>query len=203
MQRISTPKAIATGLTAMLLVAGGAAAATADDVTDDSSVDINVEITDRDPGILALSVAADATSLTEVDSADPMVREFTGTLPEVTVIDTRDVVTDVPWYVLGTASDFLSGSSRITADHLGWNPALAADYGAEVEPGGDIETVIDDPNSDGLGYADGELLYANYDQIGTHPQGSWAATAGLRLRVDATVVDPGEYTSVLTLSLFE
>jgi hypothetical protein len=203
MNRISAPKVAATAFAALLLAAGGTSAATADDVIDGSDVDINVEITDRDPGVLALSVAADATTLTEVDSGDPLVREFTGTLPEVTVIDTRDVAPDLPWYVLGTASDFVSDTSTITADHLGWSPALVADYGPSVEPGGDIETVVDDPTSEGLGYADGELLYVNYDQEATHAQGSWSATAELRLKVDATAVDPGSYISVLTLSLFE
>ena len=203
MKRISTSTAVTTAFAAILLAAGGAAAATAEEVVDDGQIDINVEITDENPGILALSVAAGQTTLTEVHSSDPLIRTFTGTLPEVTVIDTRDVATDVPWYVLGTASDFVSGSSTITADHLGWSPALASDYGPAVEPGGDIDTVVDDPASDGLGYGDGELLYANYDQAATHAQGSWSATAELRLKVDATSVLPGSYTSVLTLSLFE
>lgn len=197
------PAAATTVIAALLLAGAGTSAATADDVIDDSDVAINVEITDEDPGVLALSVAANSTNLSEIDSGDPLIREFTGSLPQVTVIDTRDVVSDVPWYVLGTASDFVSGTNTITADHLGWNPALAADYGPSVEPGGDIETVIDEPGSEGLGYADGELLYANYDQQATHVQGSWSATAGLRLKVDATTVAPWNYTSVLTLSLFE
>lgn len=198
------PAAAATVFAALLLTVAGTSAATADDdVIDDNDVAINVEITDENPGVLALSVAANSTSLTEIDSGDPLIREFTGSLPQVTVIDTRDVVPDAPWYVLGTASDFVSGTETITADHLGWNPALAADYGPSVEPGGDIETVVDEPGSEGLGDADGELLYANYDQETTHVQGSWSATAELRLKVDATTVAPGNYTSVLTLSLFE
>lgn len=197
------PAAAATVIAGLVLAGAGTSAATADDVIDDNDVAINVEITDEDPGVLALSVAANSTNLTEVDSGDPLIREFTGSLPQVTVIDTRDVVPDVPWYVLGTASDFVSGTDIITANHLGWNPALAADYGPSVEPGGDIETVIDEPASEGLGYADGELLYANYDQQATHVQGSWSATAELRLKIDSTSVAPGNYTSVLTLSLFE
>lgn len=203
MNRFSAPKVAATAFAALLLVAGGTAAATANDSIDGSDVDITVEITDQNPGVLALSVAADSTALTEVDSGDPLIREFTGAVPEVTVIDTRAAPPDNPWYVLGTASDFVSATSTITADHLGWRPSLAEDYGPSVEPGGDIETVVDDPSSDGLGYADGELLYANFDQTATHAQGSWSATAELRLKVDATAVDPGSYTSVLTLSLFE
>jgi hypothetical protein len=186
---------------ALILATAGAAAATAD-VVDDNQVDVTVEITDQEQGVLALSVAADSTTLTEQDSGDPLVREFTGSLPEVTVIDTRTQVPDQPWYVLGTAADFVSSESTITADHLGWTPVLSGDYGPEVEPGGDIPTVVDDPDSAGLGYADGELLYVNYDPNGTHQQGSWSATAGLQLKVDTASLVPGTYTSVLTLSLF-
>lgn len=203
MNRISAPKALATAFGALLLTTAGMAGATADEIIGGGEVDINVEITDQNSGVLALSVATDTTTLTEVDSGDPLVREFTGTLPEVTVIDTRAEVPGVPWYVLGTASDFVSDTSTITADHLGWSPTLTDDYGPSVEPGGDIETVVDNPTSEGLGYADGELLYADYDQTATHDQGSWSATAGLHLKVDATDTDPGAYTSVLTLSLFE
>ncbi|WP_205789049.1 hypothetical protein [Microbacterium sp. CPCC 204701] len=194
--------AIAFG--ALLLVSASSAVAAAEEEVGDTDVDINVDVTDRYPsGILALTVAADETSLTEIDTADPLVREFTGQLPTVTVTDTRSEVPDVPWFVLGTASDFVSGTDAITADHLGWTPTLADDYGPAIEPGGDIPTVVDDPESEGLAYADGELLYANWDQSATYDQGSWSATAGLQLKVDAAEVTAGSYTSVLTLSLFE
>lgn len=196
-------RAGAVAFGALLVAAAGTSAATADEI-DGADVDINVEVTDRYPsGVLALTVAADQTTLTEVDSGDPLVREFTGELPAVTVTDTRSEVPDVPWAVLGTAGDFVSGTDAITSDHLGWTPALAGDYGPSVEPGGDIETVVDDPDSEGLAYADGELLYANWDQADTYEQGSWSATAGLQLKVDAAGVAVGTYTSVLTLSLFE
>lgn len=202
MKALSASMVVTTAFAVLLFAAAGTAAATADETIDGWDVDITVEITDQNPGVLALSVAADTTALTEVDSGDPLIREFIGTLPEVTVIDTRDEAPDVPWYVLGTATDFVSGASTITADHLGWSPTLSDDYGPSVEPGGDIETVVDNPTSDGLGYADGELLYANFDQPADHARGSWSATAELRLKVDGTV-DPGSYTSILTLSLFE
>ncbi|WP_308797690.1 hypothetical protein [Agromyces silvae] len=203
MKKSSAARVGAAALGALLLSAGAAMAA-ADEIVDDGEVEINVEVTDRYPsGVLALSVAANSTALAEVDSGDPLVREFTGSLPEVTVTDTRADVPDVPWYVLGTASDFVSGGNTITADHLGWAPYLADDYGPALEAGFDIDTVIDDPASEGLGYADGELLYVNTDQVATYSQGSWSASAGLHLKVDATTVEPGSYTSVLTLSLFE
>ncbi|MET0456212.1 MAG: hypothetical protein ABW137_30625 [Mycobacterium sp.] len=203
MNKTTLTRVGAAAFGALLLASAGTAGATADEV-DDADVDINVEVSERYPsGVLALTVAADQTSLTEIDSGDPLVRQFTGELPTVTVTDTRSDVPDVPWYVLGTAGDFVSGASGITADHLGWTPALAGDYGPAIEPGGDIETVVDDPASEGLAYADGELLYVNVDQTATYTQGSWSATAGLQLKVDAAAVAAGTYTSVLTLSLFE
>lgn len=204
MKRNTVVRVAATAFGVLLLASAGSALATADDLVDDGTVDINVDVTSRYPsGVLALSVAADHATLAEVNSGDPLVREFTGDLPVVTVTDTRSEVPDVPWYVLGTASDFTSGSKTISADHLGWSPELVADYGAAIEPGGDIETVIDDPASEGLAYADGELLYVNWDQAATYEQGAWSATAGLQLKVNAATVAAGSYTSVLTLSLFE
>jgi hypothetical protein len=203
MKKFSAARSGAVAFGVLLFAAAGTAVATADEI-DTNDVNITVEVTDQYPsGILALSVSADETTLTEQDSGDPLVREFTGALPTVTVTDTRTEVPDGPWYVLGTASDFVSGANLITADHLGWSPTLAGDYGPSVQPGGDIETVVDDPDSEGLGYEDGELLYANFDQSATYDQGAWSATAGLQLKVDAASVAPGSYTSVLTLSLFE
>ena len=185
----------------LLLASAGTAVATADEVEVGSSdVNINVEVTDRYPsGVLALSVAGNDTTLAEQDSGDPLVREFTGVLPTVTVTDTRSVVPDVPWFVLGSASNFVSGDDTISADHLGWSPILGGDYGTEVEPGGDVEGVIDGD----VGLVDQELLYVNWDQSDTYDQGAWSATADLTLKVAASAAATGSYTSVLTLSLFE
>ncbi|MFB8387461.1 hypothetical protein ACFC3F_10035 [Microbacterium sp. NPDC055910] len=203
MKRSTLTRAGGIAFGALLLASAGTAVATADEI-DDGTVDINVEITDRYPsGVLALSVAANDTALEEVDSGDPLVREFTGVLPTVTVTDTRSTVPDSPWFVLGTASAFVSGDDSISADHLGWSPALAADYGTAIEVGGDIEGVLDDEDSEGLAYADGELLYLNTDQVATYDQGSWSANAALNLKVAAENAASGSYTSVLTLSLFE
>ncbi|MFJ6651838.1 hypothetical protein ACIQLJ_03465 [Microbacterium sp. NPDC091313] len=203
MNKTTLTRVGAVALGAVLLASAGTAVAAADEI-DATDVDINVQVDDRFPsGVLALTVDADATTLTEIDTGDPLVREFTGELPTVTVTDTRSVVPDVPWAVLGTASDFTSATGTITADHLGWSPTLSGDYGPAIEPGGDIETVVDDSDSEGLSYADGELLYANFDPQGSYSQGSWSATAGLQLKVKTTEVTSGAYTSVLTLSLFE
>jgi hypothetical protein len=206
MKKFTAAQVGATAFGALLLASAGTAMATADEVevVGTGDVDVTVEVADRFPsGVLAMTVAADQTTLSEVDSGDPLVREFTGTLPTVTVTDTRSEVPEVPWAVYGTAGDFVSGDNSITADHLGWSPALVGEPVGDIEAGADIETVVDDPDSEGLSYADGELLYVNWDQAASYDQGSWSATAGLQLKVDAADVAAGSYTSVLTLSLFE
>src|SRR5690606_10707964 len=124
MKRFSVAQTAAVALGALLFTSAGTAVASAASV-DDSDVDIAVEITEQSsPGVLALSVAAGSTTLTEVESDDITVREFTGTLPTVTVTDTRTDVPEVPWAVLGTATDFVSGGDTIGGAHLGWSPYL-------------------------------------------------------------------------------
>ena len=200
MKNMTATRVGAMAFGTLLLASAGAAVATADEVVDDGSVNINVEVTDRYPsGVLAMSVAANETSLTEQDSGDPMVREFTGMLPTVTVTDTRAVVPTTPWYVMGTASAFTSGTNSIGAEFLGWSPQTAQDTDGAVSVGGDVEGVLDE----GPGLVDQELLYMNTDQEGTYDQGSWDATADLTLKVAATAAATGSYTSVMTLSLFE
>lgn len=201
MKKLSVTRVGAVVFGGLLLASAGTAVATADEVeVGTGDVNINVEVTDRYPsGVLALSVAGNDTTLAEQDSGDPLVREFTGVLPTVTVTDTRSVVPDVPWFVLGSASAFVSGDDTISADHLGWSPILGGDYGLEVEPGGDVEGVLDGEP----GLVDQELLYVNWDQAGTYDQGAWSATADLTLKVAASAAATGSYTSVLTLSLFE
>ncbi len=197
----TTVRAGAVGVGVLMLALVGTAAAAA---VEGDDVDINVEITEREPeGVLALTIAANETTLSEVDSNDPLVREFAGQLPTVTVTDTRTDVPAAPWAVLATAGDFVSAGDSFSAEYLGWSPALLVDDDPAVEVGGDIASVVDDPNSQGLAYADGELLYANWDPSVPSTQGSWSATAGLHLKLDATTVVPGSYTSVLTLSLFQ
>ena len=181
-----------------------AGSAVADETVTDENVDLEVEVGTRYPGgSLIMSVDASATSLVEVESGDPMIREFTGELPLVTVTDTRAEVTKPSWYVLGSAADFVSGEDVITADHMGWTPKLAEKYGMFVLPGDEIESVVDDPASDGLAESDGELLYINAKQELTMDQTEWSATADLSLRVATGDVVPGSYKSVMTLSLFE
>jgi len=194
-----------------VLLVGVAGAAIADEAPDDlgsSDVDVNVEISEYpEPGLLAMTVAGDSTSLTETGS-DPTVREFTGQLPTVTVTDTRvfpdRIGADAFWYVLGSASDFEGNADQpdLPAGHLGWAPALAAgtDPG-EVAAGDQVDTVMD-TGPDAVGLVDQELLAIASGSQEINPTGTWSVNAGLFLKTPITV-DPGAYTATLTLSLFE
>ncbi|WP_224751277.1 hypothetical protein [Microbacterium helvum] len=196
-----------------ILLAGVAGAAFADEEQQTDDVDVNVVIEElTGPGTLAMTVADDATTLAEVDSDDPTERKFTGTLPSVTVSDTRTSIPEgAAWAVLGQASAFVStdggGQPDISAGYLGWVPRVV-DPGEtyEVLAGDTVDTVLDDgPNNVGLeGVAGPELLAMTLNGSGSAQavSDSWAADADLFLKVPVDTA-PGAYTSVLTLSLFE
>lgn len=202
--KMHTLRAGTAAFGALLLVAGGAAVASADDYGEEG-VDVWVSVEPLpEPGTLAMTVAADWTTLTENGSTD-LIRQFTGALPNVTVSDTRsdeEIPDGANWYVLGTASDFESTAGDIvTADHFGWDPALVggSDEGdGVVSIGGEVETVLDGDR----GLVDQELLFLATDLPSVEGGGAWTATADLFLRVPATVT-AGDYHSVITLSLFE
>jgi len=201
---------VAAGAAGAVLLVGVAGAAFADDDpgygTDD--VDVNVTIGEAaEPGVLAMTVAGDSTALTESGST-ATIRQFTGTLPTVTVTDTRvfpDRISPAAfWYVLGSTSDFVGTAAQpaITAGHLGWTPALVGttDPG-EVAAGDPVDTVLD-TGPDAVGVVDQELLAMAASSADINPTGSWSVNAGLTLKTPITVA-PGNYTSTLTLSLFE
>jgi len=195
----------AVGLAGGLLLAGLGSAAFAAEVGNDG-VDVNVEIGENPAGSLSLSVAADSTSLTEVEgeAASADYREFTGALPEVTVTDTRTEAPEgVYWYVTGQAGDFVGadGQDAITPDHLGWTPALVTDGNGEVAEGPEVESVLDDAAAPGL--EGQELLELAIDSGEAQAaNGAWTADADLSLKTPNNV-EPGSYSSTLTLSLFE
>lgn len=192
--------AIAFGA-ALLVSAGSAALAAETEQGESQGVDVEVQI---DPiegqGALAMTVAASSTSLEENGSTE-LERVFTGTLPTVTVTDTRaaeDVPADAAWYVVGTASDFYDdvNDQTIAASHLGWSPQLVEGAGeAYVEVGGDVT-----PSDPGL--VDQELLYLAESSEANAGGGVFSATANLDLVVPADV-PAGTYSSTITLSLFE
>jgi hypothetical protein len=201
----ATKKLVAGGALGAMLIGtvALASAASADQVGDDSNVDVSVEIESTvEPGNLAFSVASSSTTLSEVDSTVPETREFTGTLPEVTVTDTRSadqIAEGSFWYVLGSASDFTGEAGTIGAENLGWAPALVSgsDSGL-VEAGEGVDPELEN----GPGLVDQDLLVSAFDSTEVNPEGSWTANADLTLRTGEDVA-AGAYSSTITLSLFE
>lgn len=190
-------------------VAAFPAAAHAED-GDSAGVQVTVDIAEiREPGVLALSVAGNAVALTE-NGSTLLVRQFTGTLPTVTVTDTRtaeEVPAGASWAVLGSSTNFTgsAGQAPITADHLGWKPHLVdgGESGGLVVEGEEVVTVLDDPTQPGnnVGLTDQELLVSTFDSAAVAGD-SYAVDADLYLRTPADVT-AGQYTATLTLSLFE
>lgn len=186
-----------------------APAAALADPGDSAGVQVTVDITEiKEPGVLALSVAGAAVNLKE-NGSDLLVRQFTGTLPTVTVTDTR-TATEIPagssWAVLGSSSDFTgsAGQAPIPAGNLGWKPRLIdGGESGEVSEGEEVVTVLDDATQPGnnVGLTDQELLVSTYDSAEV-TGGAYSVNADLFLRTPADVA-AGSYRSTLTLSLFE
>jgi hypothetical protein len=206
----SIARACAVGAGTVLLL-GVAGMAAAEENHGDTDVDVNVQIEETgEPGVLAMTVASTSTTLAE-NGSTATERQFTGTLPTVTVTDTRDPSEIAPgayWYVVGTSSDFTgdAGQPAIGAGHLGWAPHLI-DGGESglVSEGDVVDTVMDedDPNAElPFGLVDQELLAMGFDSSQVRPEGQWTANADLFLRTPVDV-PAGAYTAKLTLSLFE
>lgn len=198
--------AIAVGASA--LVAVGGAAVALDDPYGDSDVDVNVEIVAlEEPGVLALTVAGTSTTLTE-NGSDELIRQFTGTLPTVTVTDTRaaeDVPENAAWYVLGSSTAFVGDAAQpdIGAEYLGWTPRLVVGSDSGLVAAGDpVNSAVDLDADDNVGLVDTELLASTADSASVVTEGQWSVTADLALRTPATVA-AGNYSATVTLSLFE
>ncbi len=199
---------IAVAAAGGLLLVGTASAAFAAEVGD-HDVDVNVEIAPvTSPGSLSLTVAGTSSTLTEAASGDPEVRRFDGTLPTVTVTDTREVA-EIPaghfWYVVGQASAFTGpNGASISPDHLGWTPSLVDGGDTGVVAEGDAVGTSEDAGANAVGLVDKELLYGALESAAVKAGGetSWAATAALVLKTEVDVI-PGAYAAKLTLSLFE
>ena len=207
----------AAGLTALALALASGLVLPTTSAAADEGVDVSVTIDDlTPPGSLAMTVAANnGVALTE-NGSDAVNRQFTGTLPVVTVSDTRSTA-EIPagsrWSVVGQASAFTApGVDPIGAEYLGWTPKFATTPAPadDVEVGDQIASIVDATNTGGAGgpttdsglYAgglEGQELLVSTDDAAT---GSWDVTADLALRVPADTA-AGEYTSVVTLSLFD
>ncbi|GGO21106.1 hypothetical protein GCM10011576_39060 [Micromonospora parathelypteridis] len=176
---------------------------------DGTDVRVTVDIEEiTEPGVLAMSIAGDSVALSE-DGSTLLVRQFVGSLPTVTVTDTRtpeEVPDNAAWAVLGSATDFVGGAGQapISAGHLGWKPRLldGGDTGLVTE-GEEVVTVLDEPTQPGnnVGLVDQELLVSTFDSEAVTGD-AYSVDADLYLRTPADVA-AGSYTSTLTLSLFE
>jgi hypothetical protein len=198
--------AMVAGGVALLVGVSGAAAA--EEQHGDESIGVEVAIAEiEEPGVLAMSVAGTTATLAE-NGSDELVRQFTGTLPTVTVTDTRaadDIPPGAGWYVLGTASELTgdAGQAAIGADHLGWTPRLI-DGGESglVAEGDPVQTVLDTDAPAPFGLVDQELLAFTNRSADIAAEGQWSVDADLALRTSVDVA-PGNYSGTITLSLFE
>ncbi|KQR26333.1 hypothetical protein ASF76_03525 [Microbacterium sp. Leaf151] len=175
---------------------------------DDGQIGVDVAITPQEgPGALTMTVAPGRATLAEQGSTGGA-RQFVGTMPQVTVTDTRsgDQIADgAAWAVLGSAGDFTNADGdTIEAKYLGWSPRLVAGDDDAISVGGDVDGVLQGEigSDQSRGLTDQELLYLSDAEALPDGGATSTATADLTLRVPATVAY-GQYTSTITLSLFE
>src|SRR5699024_8087385 len=95
----------------------------------------------------------------------------------------------------------------ITPDHLGWAPELVTDGTGEVAPGQEVPTSSDDSTDpdhpDNVRLEGQEPLRLARDAAeASAANGEWTATADRTLKTPLDV-EPGSYSSTVTLSLFE
>ncbi|GAA3228761.1 hypothetical protein [Nonomuraea helvata] len=196
---------LGVALTAAGVGVGGPAVA---DDEPDNGIDVSVTIEpNTTPGELSMTVADNGGVALREDGSNAAARQFVGTLPTVTVTDSRrpeEIPAGDFWAVVGQASEFTatSGSAPpIGPQYLGWRPRLLSDSSSgAVAAGEPVSSVISDGSgAPTVGLQGQELLVStanSADEIGT-----WQVNAGLALRTPADVA-AGEYHSTLTLSLF-
>ena len=161
-----------------------------------SGIPVEAVIPEGENGTLALTVAdyGDGVALSAPENAGDRLR-FTGTLPEVTVTDSRTAQQAGlgGWAVSGHADAFASAGQNVPADHLGWNPRVLTPRPG-LTPGSPILTAID--GGTGLD-TPGELGKA--DKEGRFGSAKLDAQLLLEVPVDT---QPGTYTGKVTVSLF-
>ncbi|MEW9551955.1 hypothetical protein [Nonomuraea sp. NPDC050783] len=186
---------------------GAAGPATADDDPDDG-IDVSVTIEPGPPGQVSMTVADNGGVALREDGSDAAARQFVGTLPTVTVTDTRrpeDVPAGEFWAVVGQAGPFTAtggSGATIGPEYLGWKPRLLSGSGTgAVEAGEPVSSVIPDgTGAPAVGLRGQELLVSTANSA--DETGTWQVDAGLALRTPVDVA-AGEYHSTLTLSLFD
>ncbi|MFF4129587.1 hypothetical protein ACFYYP_39240 [Microbispora rosea] len=191
-----------------LALAGAATPAMADDDPATGGVDVSVNIQPTTtPGQLSMTVADNNGVSLQENGSDAAARQFTGTLPTVTVTDTRtpeEIPAGEYWAVVGQASQFVAAddpAKTIGPEYLGWKPHLISDSSTgAVAAGEPVSSVVSDgTGAPEVGLKGQELLVSSADsaeEIGTSQ-----VNADLALRTPADVA-AGEYHSTITLSLF-
>lgn len=209
----ASKKVLAAGFTAALLGAAvlSAPLAAADDIPLDGSGAVDLTLSVVEVGELTMSVdTATPVALLEQDSTDDN-RTFTGTLPTVTVSDTRGTIAeDVGWSVVGQASDFTHADDdtvTISNEYLGWSPALVDPTEQpdleHVVAGDDVLSAAEDDEAPGLTSGVDLLIGAYTSGEAQELSEEWKANAELKLVAPADEIVVGNYTATLTLSLFE
>jgi len=206
MKTTRTTRVIAASLLGLALAATTAPAMASADPDDGIEVSVTIDPI-RTPGEVSMTVADNnGVTLTE-NGTNAAARQFTGTLPTVTVTDTRlpeEIPTGDFWAVVGQAGQFTSTGTEtatIGPEYLGWAPRLISESETGVVAAGEpVSSVIPDgTGAPAVGLQGQELLVStanSADEIGT-----WEVNADLALRTPVDVT-AGEYTSTLTLSLF-
>ncbi|WP_373872399.1 hypothetical protein, partial [Acrocarpospora phusangensis] len=186
-------------------VSGPAMAA---DDPDTNGVEVSVTIEPlRVPGTVSMTVADNTGVTLSENGSNDAARQFTGTLPTVTVTDTRlpdEIPTGDFWAVVGQSSQFVATgdpTKTIGPQYLGWAPRLlSGTTTGAVAAGEPVSSVVaDGTGAPAVGLQGQELLVStanSADEIGTHQ-----VNADLALRTPVDVA-AGEYHSTLTLSLF-
>ncbi|MDA0634348.1 hypothetical protein OUY22_13060 [Nonomuraea sp. MCN248] len=203
-----TTQLLAAAALGVALAGVGVAGPAAADDDPEQGIDVTVTI---EPGTttgqVSMTVADNGGVSLQEDGSNAAARQFVGTLPTVTVTDTRrpeEIPAGDFWAVVGQAGEFTatSGSTPpIGSQYLGWRPRLLTDSSSgAVEAGEPVSSVISDGSgAPAVGLQGQELLVStanSADEIGT-----WQVNADLALRTPADVA-AGEYHSTLTLSLF-
>ncbi|MGW5265904.1 hypothetical protein ACWEQG_33420 [Microbispora sp. NPDC004025] len=203
-----TTQLLAASVLGLSLAGAGLAGPALADDEPGSGIDVSVNIQPTTtPGQLSMTVADNNGVSLQENGSDAAARQFTGTLPTVTVTDTR-TPEEIPdgeyWAVVGQASQFVAAddpAKTIGPEYLGWKPRLLSDSSTgAVSAGEPVSSVISDgTGAPEVGLEGQELLVStanSSDEIGTSKVN---ADLALRTAVD---VAAGEYHSTLTLSLF-
>ncbi|XVQ88324.1 hypothetical protein ACQP2K_13155 [Microbispora siamensis] len=210
MKTKKTAQILAASVLGVALAGAGMAgpAAADDDPGNGNGIDVSVKIEPTTtPGQVSMTVADNNGVALQENGSNATARQFVGTLPTVTVSDTRrpeDIPAGDFWAVVGQSSQFTASgnpSATIGPEYLGWKPRLLSDSSTgAVSAGEPVSSVISDGSGAPTeGLKGQELLVStanSADEIGT-----WQVNADLALRTPVDVA-AGEYHSTLTLSLF-